>query len=132
MRNNIHSWPAFLVMMVVIFAFIALQINNSPVLDAAMQRVQESPQARAALGTPIERGTAATGDIGSGCSNKYESIETKVSVSGPRGEGTLWIDGRTSDGGESWTFEELELEVDGGPTLNLVRDPRVPPTNPVQ
>lgn len=84
--------------------------TSSGVQEEAMERLRAHPQAVAALGEPIEAGWMIQGSIN--LSNDEGTADFSVPVSGPAGEGRLYVVAFRRTG--EWTFEELLLRVEGG------------------
>ena len=84
-------------------------MRSSDVYTTAMQRMRADPQVVAALGTPIEPGWYLTGNMStSGTSGK---ADLQIPISGPKGEGDLYIAAKKSAG--QWTYSTLVVTVDG-------------------
>ena len=84
-------------------------MKNSGVYRDAAAAVEASPEARAALGSPIERGWWLMGSIHvTGPSGDADIV---FPVSGPEGSGKLYAIGSKRAG--EWTLELLELQVEG-------------------
>jgi Cytochrome oxidase complex assembly protein 1 len=84
-------------------------MRSSVVYTTAMQRMRDHPQVVAALGTPIEPGWYLTGNLKtSGTSGK---ADLQIPISGPKGEGDLYIAAEKADG--QWTYSTLTVGVDG-------------------
>lgn len=73
----------------------------------ALLEVNGCDPCRDAIGTPIEAGWYAIGQVN--WDNSSGNAALRIPVSGPRGEGTLGLEA-TRSGGE-WRFKELVLEI---------------------
>ena len=90
-------------------------MKNTAAYTQAMDRLQSSPEAIAALGEQITAGWMISG-------NDHETGSTgeanyAIPVTGPRGGGTLYIEARKSAG--RWTFRVLTLAPDTGAEIDL-------------
>lgn len=95
----------------------SVSIKSSAAYQEALDRVRASPAAVAELGEPIDGGWWINGSLQ--ISNDEGSAEITVPVEGPSGSGELYIEAELK-GGE-WTYERLQLELDGsGRTLDLL------------
>lgn len=92
-----------LVIIFVVFGF----IKSSDAYTGAVSRAKAHPAVKAALGTPIEEGLLVTGNINvSGASGTANLAAT---LSGPKGEGTLYIVATKTAG--TWTYSTLVFEI---------------------
>ena len=103
----------------VIFVAVFGAIKSSEPYTDAVAKAKASPAVEEALGNPIEPGYFVTGNIEtSGSSGKADMA---IPISGPKGEGTLYVVAKKSDG--AWMFETLAVEVSGGgDRINLLSD----------
>lgn len=80
---------------------------HSDVIDQAIARAEADPRVVETLGTPLERGFLIQGSIQ--IQNDGGSADVTVPVTGPLGEGELWVVG-TRERGE-WRLDRLEVEI---------------------
>ena len=94
-------------------------MKSSDVYREAFERAQNSPEVQAALGTPIEDGWWMSGQIN--VTNDTGNANIVIPISGPKGKGSIHAVA-TKDGGK-WTYSRLEVQVEGGQTINLLGEP---------
>ncbi len=82
-------------------------VKSSGAYEDAISMARRSGEVRAALGEPVETGWLVTGSVHK--SNGSESADLVIPLSGPRGEGTLYVTG-SRDGGK-WRYTVLEVKV---------------------
>jgi hypothetical protein len=91
--------------------------NTEPYRDA-LARAQRSEAVVAAIGEPVEASAWFSGNytenMGSG------SADYAIPLSGPRGEGTLYVEARKREG--RWHFIVLSFAPDGGEPIDLLDD----------
>jgi hypothetical protein len=87
---------------------IVYALKQTEVYKVASQRVAHDPQVVAALGSPIETGLPQGSIQGTPAGG---SAQLRFSVQGPRGEGTAYVNASHAMG--RWTFDQLELELEG-------------------
>ena len=92
----------------IFFAFSKV-MKSSDVYAQTMQRVTENEQCIAALGEPIKDGWFFSGSINvTGPSGR---ADLAIPVSGPKGEGTIYVKAYKEAG--KWHFKILEVEIKG-------------------
>ena len=98
-------------------------MKQSDAYKMALARAKADPRVVAALGSPIEDGYFATGTTN--VSGSSGQADMNVSLSGPRGKGTLYFVASKFAG--EWTFSKLMVEIAGtGQRIDLVQDPATP------
>ncbi len=90
--------------------------RNLDVHQEALARLRADPRAVAALGEPIEAGWLPQGNIET--SGSSGEADFAISVSGPQGSGTLYVEAEKRAG--QWTYRLLILEVEGGERMDLL------------
>ncbi len=102
-----------------IFAGVSLTIRNTEVFTDAFAILEADPRAADALGTPIEAGWLIQGNVSTEFTNGVQEgiADLTVPVSGPDGSGQLLISAQDNGGG--WVYQQLELELESGETINL-------------
>lgn len=107
---------ACLVFALGIVAFVLGTVRRSGAYQLAASQVRESPAVREALGQPIREGWWVTGSVNvSGPSGK---ASLSFPVSGPRGEGTVYVDAVKQVG--EWDLRLLEVRLGNGERLDLL------------
>lgn len=94
------------------YGFSKLMRNNDPFRDS-IAAVQANPAAIAALGEPITPGFLMNGNIS--FNNDSGSVDFKIPVSGPKGKGSIHVQGSKADGHSPWVYSTWELTVKGQP-----------------
>ncbi|MCC7341800.1 MAG: hypothetical protein IT170_12005 [Bryobacterales bacterium] len=105
---------ALLLLMVVGFvAAIALWVmslvKSSGAYAEAVDLARGNAEVRAALGEPIEEGWFVTGSVNSSGASADASLS--IPLHGPKGAGTLYVEGQKRAG--VWRYSILEFEVSG-------------------
>jgi len=85
-------------------------VKSSDAYQLAMQRVQASPAAAAALGTPIREGWLVMGNIQ--INGPSGAANLQIPVSGPAGEGDVFVEATKAAG--AWNLQTLVLQLDAG------------------
>ena len=99
--------------------YVSSLVRSSDAYKEAMARAQASPAVQAALGTPITSGSLPSGNIS--VSGSTGSADISISISGPKGKGTLYVVAVKSAG--TWEFNTLEVQVEGMPErINLMEE----------
>ena len=94
-------------------------MSSSEPYKQAVARAEASQSAKDALGTPIEPGWFASGDVslnGGGTGN----ADLSIPVHGSKAKGTLVV--KATRKGGHWEYEAMRVEVDGGATVDLLTD----------
>ncbi|MCL4784112.1 MAG: hypothetical protein KJZ70_13845 [Bryobacterales bacterium] len=82
-------------------------VKSSGAYGEALNLARQNEEVRAALGEPIEEGWFVSGSVHSTGPSAEASLA--IPLSGPKGAGTLYVEGRKSAG--IWRYSVLELEV---------------------
>ena len=108
-----------------------LALRRSSVVREAMTKISDNPRVAAALGHPVQPGWSVSGNMTHDETGWTEAF-LWIPLSGPKGEGTLYV--RAGRGSGAWAFSNLELRVGGDQSMNLLdeREPvhRELPTEP--
>ncbi len=104
---------------VAIFAFVMNVVKSSDAYKMAMEKAESNPAIVEAIGTPIEAGFFVTGSINT--TGPSGNADVSVPLSGPKGEGTLYIVAQKSAG--QWSFSTLEFEGPAGDRVDLMKLP---------
>ena len=99
-----------------ILVFVASMIKSSDAYQVAMQKAEESPEVAEAIGTPIDAGFFITGNIRT--SGPTGEANLSVPLSGPKGDGTLFVVAEKSAG--QWTYSTLAFEAPEGGRVDLL------------
>lgn len=86
-------------------------IKQSDPYRQGLAAAQRHPAVIAALGSPIEPGFFASGNIS--VDDASGEAELAIPISGPRGKGTLYVEGEKVRG--LWTYAHLEVAIEGSP-----------------
>jgi len=92
-------------------------LRGSDVVQEALVRAERDFRVTDALGAPLEPGWWVTGSLNTG--NGSGSADLTLPISGPRGSGRMII--RAFRQGGEWEYTRLEVELDGGGRINLLR-----------
>ena len=101
-----------------VFFGVTKAIQSSTAFHEGLTRASANGEVQALLGTPLEPGMTVTGSLNNGVSNFDAAIK------GPKGEGTLHVEGR--EGGGAVTFTALEVRAQGK-VIDLLARPPGPP-----
>jgi hypothetical protein len=99
-----------------VISFVFGMIHDSVPYKDAMKTARQQSQVRQHLGQPIEAGYLTTGNIHYGAGGSGKASLT-IPLSGPKGEGTLYVDARRSAG--QWQFQRLVFARQGGRTKRI-------------
>ena len=86
-------------------------LGSSQVTKTSVQRAQTDPRVIEHLGEPIKQGWIVQGSVET--SGPSGNADVSIPLSGSKRKGTLYAVARKRDG--IWTFQALELEVEGEP-----------------
>lgn len=93
--------------MLIAIAVTGMMKSSEPYKEA-IQLARSNPLAQTALGIPVEEAFFVTGSFSSGSSSG--DADLKISLSGPSGEGTLYVVAKKEAG--EWTYSHIILNVD--------------------
>lgn len=93
-------------------------IKQADVYSDALERARATPAVVEALGTPLEEGVFVSGSIK--VNGSSGDADLAIPLSGPNGEGTLYVVAEKSAG--QWEYRRLELETDAG-RIDLLATP---------
>lgn len=82
-------------------------LKQADAYKLALDRAQHDPAVIAALGEPIEAGLLVSGSIN--ISGPTGSADIAIPISGPDGDGTIYVVATKSAG--QWEFSTLEVEI---------------------
>lgn len=100
-------------------------IGASPVFAQALQRANDNPEVKAALGTPVTPGFGLQGSMNE--TNGEGTADVTAPLEGPKGKGTMHL--RATGRGGRWTFQQLDVEA-GGKTISLLEAEAPPQQDP--
>ncbi|ABF43770.1 conserved hypothetical protein [Candidatus Koribacter versatilis Ellin345] len=117
----------FFVLAVVVFVVgIFVLVSNTEPEKLAFAKAANSPAVVERLGQPIKKGMFSSGSINT--TGPSGHAELKVPISGPKGEGYIYLTANKS--ADRWTFTQLEVAIDGDEKrIELVEPTRVPEQN---
>jgi TonB family protein len=108
--------------------FIAMSaVKSSEVYQEALGRAQYHPAVLAQLGDPVKDGWWVSGSVRVAGSSGYADFE--IPISGPKKKATLYVVA-TKSGGEEWTFDKLDVAVEGGERFSILEPTIVEPPPP--
>jgi len=90
-------------------------IRTSGAYQKAVQELRRHPAAREALGEPIAEGMLVTGSVD--VTGPAGQAKLAIPVSGPKGEGTLYVEAVKRAG--EWEMTLLQLEPPSGARIDL-------------
>jgi hypothetical protein len=102
-----------------IMAFVFGMMKGSDVYAQALEQARASPAVAAAMGTPLEEGLFVSGNWNE--TGPGGSAELSIPLSGPKGDGTLYVVAEKSAG--LWTFSTLVLAAPDGSRIDLLAAP---------
>ena len=100
-----------------IFMLVFSMFRNSEPYQQALERARQSPAVQQAVGTPIEPGWLTTGSYNE--SGPSGSADFAISIQGPKGKATLYVDARKEAG--KWTFRMLRVDTEAGLQIDLLK-----------
>ncbi|HYE73973.1 MAG TPA: cytochrome c oxidase assembly factor Coa1 family protein [Blastocatellia bacterium] len=104
-----------------IFFIVFGSLKSSDVYQTAVTRAQNNAEVRAALGTPIEPRFWVSGEIKT--SNNLGRANLAIPISGPQGNGTIYVVAHKSGG--KWDYSIMACEIAAtGARIDLLTDPR--------
>lgn len=114
---------AVLVVAVIALVVVAAlgMMKSTDAYKQAMAQARAHPQVQEQLGQPIEAGLFVTGNIN--ISGGSGDADLAIPVSGPKGQGTLYVVAKRTAG--QWTITKLELQLDTGMRLDIVDGPQL-------
>ena len=93
-------------------------LKNSEVARESMSRARTSQALIERLGSPIEMGRWATGNVNVNGDNGLALLV--IPISGPKGRGTLAVSAHKRAG--EWRYETMMVTVEGGGRVNLLSE----------
>ncbi|WNG44664.1 hypothetical protein F0U60_11620 [Archangium minus] len=102
-------------------------LRGTGVFVEAVTQAKQSPEVRQALGEPVEAGLMLQGSIQS--HNDQGSANFSVPLTGPKGEGTLYVEAYKN--GEDWKFTTLRVDIPGRPGIDLLGGAPAPPPDTI-
>lgn len=106
-----------------LFAGVLGMMKQTDVYQIAFAEIRRNPEVIAALGTPIDAGWMASGNVR--IDNDTGDARLDFSVSGPKGEGKAYVDAHKSAG--HWDFRLLAVDVvEGNRRIIVKQNPALP------
>jgi hypothetical protein len=102
---------------IVVFVFGAMKHSN--VYKGAVERAQNDPRVKAALGEPVETGWWVSGSVH--VDNGSGNGELTIPLSGPKGSGKLHAIATLENG--DWKYERLSVKPERGDRIDLLSPP---------
>jgi hypothetical protein len=104
----LSSIVLFLGFSALIISFVFSMMKSSDAYKQALSKARINPAVAAALGSPIKEGFFTSGSInvngGSG------NADLAIPISGPKGNGTVYVEARKSAG--EWSFSKLIVQIE--------------------
>jgi hypothetical protein len=114
-----------------IFELVTSLMRSSDAYKTAIQRAEDSPQVAQKIGYPLKVGWFTSGNIN--LVNDNGEANLSIPISGPRGKGHIEVSAKKRHG--KWTYQTLEVDVDGDDTAIPLLTPEIsepsPAGNPV-
>ncbi len=98
-------------------------LKSSEPYQHAVQTATHDPRVLASLGAPVKPGWLPSGSIH--VSGPSGNADLALSLQGTARKGTLYVVAKKSAG--RWTYQTLELRVEGEPDLDLLQPPGAAP-----
>lgn len=92
---------------VLIMYFVFGMMKSSDAYNVAVAKARAHTLVKESIGTPIEEGVFITGSINASGPSGQASLS--IPISGPNGEGTIFVEAEKSAG--LWTFSTLVVEI---------------------
>ncbi len=107
----------------VLLLFVSSVMKSSDAYQQAVARARSHPAVVEALGTPVEEGFLASGNVSVNGPSGHADLA--IPLSGPKGRATLYLVARKSAG--EWSFATLVLELKPSRRrLDLLAEPERP------
>ena len=103
----------------VLMIFVFGAMKRSHVYKGAVERAQNDPRVKAALGEPVETGWWVSGSVH--VDNGSGNAELTIPLSGPKGTGKLHAIATIENG--DWKYERLSVKPDSGERIDLLSPP---------
>ena len=103
----------------VLMIFVFGAMKRSHVYKGAVERAQNDPRVKAALGEPIETGWWVSGSVH--VDNGNGNAELTIPLSGPKGTGKLHAIATIENG--DWKYERLSMKPERGDRIDLLSPP---------
>jgi len=108
--------------LIMTFAFGVMR--SSDAYKVALARAKASPAVVEALGTPIQEGYFTSGNVN--VTGPSGNAELSIPISGPKGNGTIYLEARKSAG--EWSFSKLLVKIEkSSKRIDLLAEPGTPP-----
>jgi hypothetical protein len=109
-----------------LFELLTSVMRSSVAYQTAVQRAEESPEVADKIGHPIKVGWIVSGNIN--VSSNSGNADLSIPISGPRGKGRILVSAKKQFG--KWTFQTLEVQVEGDDTPIPLLTPDISTTKP--
>jgi hypothetical protein len=104
-----------------VLELVTSMMTSSGAYKVAVQRARESPQVAEEFGSPLKVGWFTSGNIS--VSGETGVADLSIPISGPREKGRIVVHAKKEHG--TWTFQTLEVEVDGEDTIIPLLTPEI-------
>ena len=102
-----------------ILSFVFGLMKSSDVYKQALDGAKNNPAVVSALGAPIEAGFFTSGSINT--SGPSGTAELAIPISGPKGNGTIYLEAKKSTG--TWSYSQLVVQIEqSGQRISLLDD----------
>ncbi|GAB5398683.1 MAG: hypothetical protein Aureis2KO_02680 [Aureisphaera sp.] len=102
-----------------LFFGITSMMTESQAYEDAMEMANQNPQVIEFLGEPLESHGMMNGSIN--YTNGFGEADFTIPIRGPKGEGTLTVQGRGR--GDNWTYSNMNVYLDEvDQVINLLED----------
>jgi Cytochrome oxidase complex assembly protein 1 len=106
-----------------IFLIVETSFQHSDPYIHGLARARANPRVMEKIGQPLAPGWLVSGNIN--ISGPSGNADISIPVSGPKGKGTIYVVAKKSAG--EWTFQTLQVEVEGQPErIDLLTGEGVP------
>lgn len=92
-------------------------IKSSAPYKDSIATVEKNSSAVEALGQPIEPGLFISGKIN--ISNGKGTANMSIPVKGPKGSGTIQVEGTKASGSDQWNYTTWQLNLPDGKSIPL-------------
>lgn len=101
-----------------IFYGVTTLLENSQPYEYALEKINKDEEIVSILGSPIEQDGMMQGSLN--WHNGDGKADMKIPVSGPKGNGILYIDASSVD--DNWTYHEIRVDIKDVDSINLLEE----------
>jgi len=99
-----------------IFYGVTNAIEDSQPYEYALKKINSDEDLINALGSPIEKDGMVSGNWN--YTNGEKSAKMAISISGPKGNGTLFVEATQKD--DDWNYDVIRVEIDDSETFDII------------